>query len=713
MLKTNKKVPKNELQKALEACERANLEGYSIAKKHLESIKKSIDKATKIIADCINNLKEHNINDEKIIQEIKNQLKSVQDEFNKTYFNTKENIEEKRKTSSKFNITLFGRTKTGKSTLMEILTHGDGSHIGKGGQRTTRDVRSYEWKGMNITDVPGIDAYNGEEDDKKAEEAAIYADLILFMITAGQPEGTEADWLIKLKKMDKPIICICNFKQSIGEGVDDIRLKRLLNNPDKINERMNISELVQQFNTFLQEQLPNEHVDFIVTHLLSKFASQQKEYVSKSKELNNISRFYFIEKSLINEVNNNGVLYRKKCYLSIIDAPLYQQMNKLFEFSSNAYSLYKIIQEKISQFEDWYYKFNNNQKENLENFITQEYNKIRNSIPGFVERHLQDEDVAKAWSNHCNRFPIQNNIENHIKKIQDKLEEKISDIFSELDVEMKFSLNWQTEKENYLGNYRFTDWKRVWNWTSAISSAGLAIASILLSSGPIGWVAGGVAAIFTFFSWICDSRESKLKERRIKLTNRLNKSLFSAERKHKKEVNNWFYNSIIKQEYAISNKLNIIGKSMLSLSNSERELALNYIQNHKDISKMMIANIFYSVGIPMTEFDRIYCVARIPGKRIAIVIIGEENLHCKIADLVQKLGNKEKINIIKLKRNAEKSSQIYNLLRYFGITTKPLIKEVNNGKQTIVYLHNNNYNNEQLDSLNLIQQTMNVHIIIK
>lgn len=84
---------------------------------------------------------------------------------------------------SKFSITLFGRTMAGKSTLMEILTEGNGETIGKGAQRTTRDVRKYTWNELEITDVPGIGAFEGEDDEQLAFEAAKTADLILFLIT--------------------------------------------------------------------------------------------------------------------------------------------------------------------------------------------------------------------------------------------------------------------------------------------------------------------------------------------------------------------------------------------------------------------------------------------------------------------------------------------------------------------------------------------------
>lgn len=245
-----KKVTPGSLEAALEACSIANKQGYSEAKIYLKDLKKSIAQASEIITECIDGMTKYKINDKSLVDNIRTQLQTVQTEFEQSYFDTQASLRSKNKMSSYFNITLFGKTKAGKSTLMEILTHGDGSHMGKGGQRTTRDVRSYEWRGMSVTDVPGIDAYGGQEDDAKAEEAAIYADLILFMITAGQPEGSEADWMVKLKKMDKPILCVCNYKQSLGEGVDDFRLKRLLSNPQKLEERMNIGELVKQFNTF-------------------------------------------------------------------------------------------------------------------------------------------------------------------------------------------------------------------------------------------------------------------------------------------------------------------------------------------------------------------------------------------------------------------------------------------------------------------------------
>lgn len=708
----NKKneIKSSELRKALIACEYANTQGYEDSIVYLKELKDSIDKASNIISECVNGMQMYHVNDASLINTVKDQLMKVQVEFEKSYFETEKNLGIKNKQSAKFNITLFGRTKAGKSTLMEILTHGDGSRMGKGGQRTTRDVRSYDWNGMSVTDVPGIDAYNGEEDDALAEQAAVFADLILFMITAGQPESTEADWLVKLKKMDKPIICVCNFKQSIGEGIDDLRLKRLLNNPERLKERMNIDELVEQFNQFISEQLPSEHVDFFVTHLLAKFASQQSEYKDVSIQLDEISRFGSIENAIIQEVYRHGVLHRKKSYLSIIDSPLYLQMNQLFQFSAAAYSQFRIIQDKKKIFKNWCDEFNENEKEKLHQAIKRTYNQLRNSVPGFVEEHLQDDDVSGEWARHCQNYNIQQNINVNIESTKERLKEKSAELFSELDQEMRVNLRYKLEKK--LGNYQFVDWKKAANWTGVLGSAGLGIAALILGSTPIGWAAFGVAAVFTFIAWLLDSKEDKLRERRKELRSKIRASIDKNEEKTLRKIDRWFVKTILKAEKDVINKLGLLEKSMLSLSSGERELALGYCENHREITKKIVDNILDSMNISKEEESRVKYAVRVPGRRLTLVVDGKEKLNIKFADVASRLGSKETINVINLDFSRPRYAQINFLFTYFGFN-RPLIKEVNNNTQTVAYLRDENYTVEQFDSLNLIQQIMRIHIIVR
>lgn len=713
MLFKHKKLENSELKRALDACEHANEQGYQDSKKYLKDLKNSIENASDIISECVEGMQTYHVNDPDLIDNVRSQLQTVQTEFEESFFDTKNNLEIKKKQSSKFNITLFGRTKVGKSTLMEILTHGDGSHMGKGGQRTTRDVRHYDWHGMRVTDVPGIDAYGGEEDDAQAEEAAVYADLILFMITAGQPESTEADWLVKLKKMDKPIICVCNFQQSIGEEDDELRelrLKRLLKNPEKLKERMNIDEMEKQFNQFINEQLPNEHVEFYVTHLLAKFSSQQPEYKDISEELDKVSRFEDIEIAITREVFRHGVLFCKKSYLSIIDSPLYSQMNQLFQFSAAAYSQFRIIQDKKSAFEDWCEEFNRNEKEELHHAIVRVYNQLRNSVPGFVEEHLQDDDVTREWERHRNKYNIQKNIDSCVESTKNRVDEKISELFSDLKQEIRINLN--SNSGNRFGNYQFIDWKKATKWTGVLGSAGLGVAAIIFGSTPLGWAAFGVAAVFSFFAWLMDSKEDKLRERRQELTSKIRNSINKEEKDTLKKIDKWFEQTITTKEDNVIKRLILLERSMLSLSCGERELALGYSENHRVITKKILDNILDSIKISDEEKARVKYAVRVPGHRLTLVVDGKERLNIKLADVAERLGNKEIINVINLDFARPRIAQIIFLFDFFGFN-RPLIKEVNNNTQTVAYLRDENFTEEQYDSLSLIQQIMKIHIIIR
>lgn len=707
----SRKSNNNLLKAALIECKKANDQGYEEANVYIEKTKSSIEKATKIINDCVASLRKHRINDPSIIKNVTKQLQVVQTEFENSFDNMQSDLLKKSQKSSNFNITLFGRTKSGKSTLMEILIHGDGSEMGHGGQRTTRDVRSYDWQGMSITDVPGIDAYGGQEDDEIAQEAATFADLILFMITAGQPESTEADWMVKLKRMDKPMICICNFKQSLGTGLDDIRLKRFLQNPEKLEERMNISELTEQFNLFLKEQLPYEHVDFIITHLLAKFYSQQKEYKKYRDALETASRFADVENAIINEVLTNGVLHRKKCYLSIIDTSLYYQMRMLFDFSRDSYSQFHVIRQKKTDFESWCDKFNRTQKAQIKRRITMEFDKIHNSVPGFVERHSEDESIEQSWSEHCQQFDTEKDINKILNLTRQKLDSKINETFKELDAEMKFVSSYN-KKASFGRNPKITNWKKVWRWTGAIGGAGLTIASFFFP--VLAPFAIAVPLISWFFSLFSGSRESKLRERRKQLSTELNKVIDNNKNDAIDNAMDWYEENIIKKQHDVINRLRLISNSMLSLSCGQRELALGYSKNHTDITKKIVSNALNSMSVPEKAIQRITCAARVPGRRLAIVVKGEKMMPFAPTKLSKLMGH-EYVDIIISNPSHSIKFQLVILLKRLHVCDEPKFRvfDVYDGKQTVVYLSKQEFNQEQLDSIELIQQILNIHIILK
>ena len=133
--------PSNELSAALIECKAFAKRGHVLANDAVLLLKRVVRTVSREIESEISNLEISNFNDATTTSSLVSQLSSIRSNFEILPQRLMEDIDSISKTT--FSITLFGRTMAGKSTLMEILTHGKGESIGKGSQRTTRDVRTY------------------------------------------------------------------------------------------------------------------------------------------------------------------------------------------------------------------------------------------------------------------------------------------------------------------------------------------------------------------------------------------------------------------------------------------------------------------------------------------------------------------------------------------------------------------------------------------
>ena len=213
----------NGLESALKECRKAAHRGYKIAKENLHESAKAIGDVSKSLSHCLKSLEDGSVRTPGIVDQLKAQLSGVVSELEQLHRTSDSALEERRKRLDKFSVTLFGRTMAGKSTLMEILTRGDGQSIGTGAQRTTRDVRGYSWNGLEVTDVPGVAAFEGAEDERLAFTAASQADLVLFLLTDDAPQPVEAECLARVRRLGKPVLGICNVKVAVDDD-DDLLL---------------------------------------------------------------------------------------------------------------------------------------------------------------------------------------------------------------------------------------------------------------------------------------------------------------------------------------------------------------------------------------------------------------------------------------------------------------------------------------------------------
>ena len=601
---------------ALYQCRRAASKGYLVAKKNLDGVKMDINQVSTDLTQSMANLDNGRVRTADVIGQLQKQLKQVIVELYALQERSRDLLEEKRAQSDKFSIALFGRTMAGKSTLMEILTNGDGLSIGKGGQRTTRDVRSYDWEGLRVTDVPGIAAFEGEEDEKLAFEAAAQSDLVLFLITDDAPQNEEAECFARVRRLGKPILGICNVKAALNDE-DDVRLFLSKNWFHRDHRRL--GEIVEQFHEFAKKYSPGARIYFVYTHLRSKFLSQQPEYRSQQDELGHASLFAQVEKQIISVVKGRGKFLRWKSYIDSAVTPVLDFSDKMLDFSAENSSSGRVYIDKHRQFKSWAEGFRENSKERINSFISKEINLLRAKIPEFAEDNYDKSDAGARWD----RLVKEQGIERKEKKLatglQKECKEKLSEIARQLDVELE--LVGKLAGDRRISMDAIFDSKRAWNWGTLLLSSGLAIAALFTTAGT-GTLAVLIGTLRGGLSWVFDDGQEKASRQREDIEKKLNRDVNKIERKLRKEFNNWFRNLWEKQVAVLLWSFSPVISSLFDLADAQRNLAWKLNKQQKSLHRALINEALGQLGCSDNEVD-VLDIARVPG--LAVMLLIEPN----------------------------------------------------------------------------------------
>jgi hypothetical protein len=320
MSETQSSKPTKNLAEALAECKDFAKRGETLAQDSVSLLERVINKVSEKLQEEIKILEKSNFKDEEISEKLKSQLSEINGNFKILPQILTDNINNLSK--KPFSISIFGRTLSGKSTLMEILTHGKGDSIGKGAQRTTRDVHHYLYKDMEITDMPGISDFDGEDEEAVAFEAAKNSDLILFLITDDAPQASEAECLNKILELGKPVICMINIKAGTEPATDLKMLKRDI--LKKFDDTQRLDALKKQFFAFGEKYGQDwSKLRFVCAHLKSAFLSQQGNFSQADKdELYGLSKFKDVENLIIKEICEKGSFYKFKNFIDIVSVPL-------------------------------------------------------------------------------------------------------------------------------------------------------------------------------------------------------------------------------------------------------------------------------------------------------------------------------------------------------------------------------------------------------
>lgn len=609
------------LKHVLNECKSAAKTGYKIASAQEKNLNRALATAQDKVQSTIVDFNSSPCYSPEASALLENQLIEIRDAFNRLSFAFKDDLQNLRENLSKFSITLFGRTMAGKSTLMEILTEGDGSSIGKGSQRTTRDVRKYSWNGLDITDVPGIGAFEGEEDEQIAFEAAKTADLILFLITDDAPQPAEADCFSRIVNLGKPIICIMNVKASIS---DDKSPKLALRDIKKRFDMERLDKIRNQFLKFSNQYGQTwSHIPFVYVHLKSAYVAQNTNDRDISSMFHDASRIDFLKRRIIEQVSSKGNFYRIKTFIDIISNPILESMENLLEQSQVNSVQGRTILAKKRQLGDWKEAFYRDGKAQIKSLLVNIKSELNGEIAAFAEEHFDDKNSDKEWNALLKSRMVEVRCQELLESLEENCNDKLKEISREITNELKFATSFEVDKS--LRMNKIIDGKRIWDWSSIALGGGLSIAAGIAYlcgaavAGPLGWAALAVTAIGIGGSFLFKSREKKEFEARTRLEKKLRENVVKICNTLEKQMNNNLDSLVTVRIEGLMSEMDRINSVIFRLADTQKELAWGLNNHLMELSNQIVTEAIRLVGAEGLQYH-VQSVARIPGNTSLILL---------------------------------------------------------------------------------------------
>lgn len=520
---------------SLQSCSRVAKEEYIAVQGYFEYCDNIIQTLRKKLQDVI----EHGcqtLSEDKMVEDgLTSMLQSLESDYGKLLLKRNANLAKQKRSLDCFNVMLFGRTMAGKSTIREAITRGDGQTIGKGAQRTTRDVKEYEWNNLRIIDTPGFGAYNGQEDTQIAHEILEQSDVVLFMLNSDSIQESTFVELQYVHKLNKPLIFVLNMKKDLE---NDGNRRRALRSPEKyIYKKEDIQGHTDRLKNLAGRAGINPNaVRIIPVHAQAAFLATTVSG-EEGSQLHKLSRIDNVLNALISEVEGSGPIRRVQTFL---DSSLHHVDEQSLLILSQRDRLVKLLQQyesSLTRISQWKTKTLRDAPRMLSKEVDVAFKPLVDSVADFVDDHIEDENAAVAWERHYRSFNATKKVEQSVQALAEQVVEELQDFNREMNEGLDITLSFEVAHDGR--SFSEFDFKRINGWGSAIAGVVSAIAFVN-SWNPVGWVAAGVGIVFTIFSFFSDSRAKKLKEAKSKQRQALLKSVEKNKRQIKVSLGSWF-----------------------------------------------------------------------------------------------------------------------------------------------------------------------------
>ena len=592
-----------ELERALSGAQILAQRGFEVASQLILEAEQAVDAASQILSET------HSGGgaDDSEFDELWEQREKLFADVKAFVSTARTNLESRRESLAEFSIALFGRTNSGKSTLMEILTNGDGSSIGKGAQRTSRNIRSYFWNGLRVIDTPGVAAFEGEDDEPLAFEAAANSDLALCLATDDGPQEAEARWVADLQAIGKRPLGVCNVKY---------RMPKLPKDLEKRFDHERLKGLTQKFQELINGYSSGLDIEWVFVHLNSRYLADQPGYEDTSDELCKFSHWDSLEQRIIEAVIDKGGILRFKSFLDGAVAPSLEMIDQLLEGSDQNKTAGYAAAKRHKEAEAWAKSFDSKGRERVNAFVDREIGELRNRIPRFVESNLEIDDLMERWKSLLEKQNLAEKADALLKELGGEIEDYFGELFQSLRREINIGREFAGDRTIKTG--RIQDLKWVWIFGKAVSSGVIFLGTKI--PGP-GWVAAAIAVgagavISGLQRWFSGRRDRELEKRRGEYSKALERDL--DVRRH--ELSRTFHRNLdllVAESNKKIKQTEELASSLSQTAGEQQRLVWEWNRSVKDANLPLLSVALERVG-SSRMVDGVHDAARVPGEAVAI-----------------------------------------------------------------------------------------------
>ncbi len=612
-------INKNKYLASLNTCKRIAKEEYKTVQGYFEQCDNIIDELSKKLQGMIVHGSQALSEDKMVEDGLTKMLQDLERDYGKLLLKRNVNLAKQKHSLDCFNVMLFGRTMAGKSTIREAITRGDGQTIGKGAQRTTRDVKEYEWNNLRIIDTPGFGAYNGQEDTQIAHEILEQSDVVLFMLNSDSIQESTFDELEYVHKFNKPLIFLLNIKKDLE---NDGNRRRALRSPEKyIFKEEDIQGHTDRLKKLASRAGINPStVRIIPIHAQAAFLATTVSEEEEGLQLHELSRIDNVLNALIGEVEGNGPIRRVQTFL---DSSLHHIDEQSLLIISQKDRLTKLLQQyesSLIRISQWRVKTLRDAPRLLSKEVDAAFKPLIDSVADFVDDHIEDENAAGAWDRHYKSLKITKKIELSAQALAEQVVEELQDFNREMNEGLDITLSFEGAHDGE--KFSEYDFKRINGWGSAIAGI-LGTVAFYFSWNPIGWAALAVSVVFSIFSFLSDSRAKKLKEAKSKQRQALLEDIEKSKRNIKVSIESWFDMSLHRAIILpAENNLRLFclafSKFIRELDSTENQL---YDLKH-EINFRLLNRVAYIITKQHFVLPKLVKIVRIPGYACYFLVSG-------------------------------------------------------------------------------------------